>query len=134
MKTKETKGIEISATGNLSDDWFISVGANIILGDAPSEVADNSFSLWNLYTVDSKLRLGLGIVHKGDTVGNGDKNNLPSYTRIDAAAYYKINKNLRLQLNIENVTDELYFPNSYSTHQVTVGAPLNATLKIVGRF
>lgn len=134
VKTKETKGIEISATGNLSDDWFISAGANIILGDAPSEVADNSFSLWNLYTVDSKLRLGLGIVHKGDTVGNGDKNNLPSYTRIDAAAYYKINKNLRLQLNIENVTDELYFPNSYSTHQVTVGAPLNATLKIVGRF
>ena len=134
VKTKETKGIEISAIGNLSDDWFISAGANIILGDAPSEVADNSFSLWNLYTVDSKLRLGLGIVHKGDTVGNGDKNNLPSYTRIDAAAYYKINKNLRLQLNIENVTDELYFPNSYSTHQVTVGAPLNATLKIVGRF
>ena len=134
VKTKETKGIEISATGNLSDDWFISAGANIILGDAPSEVADNSFSLWNLYTVDSKLRLGLGIVHKGDTIGNGDKNNLPSYTRIDAAAYYKINKNLRLQLNIENVTDELYFPNSYSTHQVTVGAPLNATLKIVGRF
>lgn len=134
VKTKETKGIEISATGNLSDDWFISAGANIILGDAPSEVADNSFSLWNLYTVDSKLRLGLGVVHKGDTIGNGDKNNLPSYTRIDAAAYYKINKNLRLQLNIENVTDELYFPNSYSTHQVTVGAPLNATLKIVGRF
>lgn len=134
VKTKETKGIEISATGNLSDDWFISAGANMILGDAPSEVADNSFSLWNLYTVDSKLRLGLGIVHKGDTVGNGDKNNLPSYTRIDAAAYYKINKNLRLQLNIENVTDKLYFPNSYSTHQVTVGAPLNATLKIVGRF
>ena len=37
-------------------------------------------------------------------------------------------------LNVENVTDELYYPHSYGTHQVTVGAPIHATLKIVGRF
>ena len=53
---------------------------------------------------------------------------------MDAAAYYKIDANIRLQLNVENVTDTLYFPHSYGTHQVTVGAPLHATLKFVGRF
>ena len=41
---------------------------------------------------------------------------------------------LRVQLNVENATDELYFPNAHATHQATVGAPLNAKLTISGRF
>ncbi len=134
VKQVETKGIEMSAIGNISENWFISAGANFIRGNVPNEVAKQSFSVWNLYTVNEKLSLGLGVVKKGSSLGNKAKNNLPAYTRIDAAAYYKIDDNMRLQLNVENVTDELYFPNSYSTHQVTVGAPLNATIKIVGRF
>ncbi|MEM6797429.1 MAG: hypothetical protein AAF725_25895, partial [Acidobacteriota bacterium] len=59
---------------------------------------------------------------------------LPSYTRIDASAHYDVTDRLRIQLNIENLTDELYFPNSHSTHQATVGAPFNAALSLRGRF
>ena len=128
-----TKGFEIQAIGNISDNWFISAGANLIRGTVPAEVAEKSFSIWNLYKLNEKLSLGLGLVHKGDTLGKGSVN-LPSYTRFDAAAYYKIDNNMRIQLNVENVTDELYFPNSYGSGQVTVGAPIHATLKIVGRF
>ena len=101
--------------------------------DVPAEVAEKVSPLWNLYKLNEKLSLGLGLVHKGDTLGKGSVN-LPSYTRFDAAAYYKIDNNMRIQLNVENVTDELYFPNSYGSGQVTVGAPIHATLKIVGRF
>jgi catecholate siderophore receptor len=129
----ETKGIEIQAVGNVTENWFISAGLNKIRGDVPDEVAEKSASIWNLYSVDSKLSFGLGIVHKGKTVGKGSTE-LPAYTRIDAAAYYKIDDNMRVQLNVENVTDELYFPNSYGSGQVTVGAPMHATIKIVGRF
>ena len=133
VEEDETKGIEIQAIGNISDNWFISAGANLIRGTVPAEVAEKSFSIWNLYKLNEKLSLGLGLVHKGDTLGKGSVN-LPSYTRFDAAAYYKIDNNMRIQLNVENVTDELYFPNSYGSGQVTVGAPIHATLKIVGRF
>ena len=59
---------------------------------------------------------------------------LPSYDRLDVSAYYTVNEYLRLQLNVENVTDELYFPNSYGSGQVTVGAPVHATLRLSGRF
>ena len=56
-----------------------------------------------------------------------------SFTRVDAAAYYQLSENLRLQLNIENLLDEEYYPHSYS-HQFTVGAPISATVSIKGNF
>ena len=59
---------------------------------------------------------------------------LPSFTRIDAAAYYDIREDVRMQVNIENLTDELYFPTSHSTHQATVAAPLNARFTVSGQF
>jgi len=39
-----------------------------------------------------------------------------------------------VQVNIENLTDELYFPNSHARHEASVGAPLNARFAITGRF
>ena len=41
---------------------------------------------------------------------------------------------MRIQLNIENATDELYFPNAHSTHQASVGAPINVRLSINTTF
>lgn len=134
IEERSYKGYELQAIGNLTNKWFMSAGASIVNNaNSLAEVPKNTFSLWNLYKFDDKLSLGLGLIHKGSTAGKGDVD-LPSYTRIDAAAYYKIDNNLRIQLNVENVTDALYFPNSYGTHQVTVGAPLHATLKFVGQF
>ena len=59
---------------------------------------------------------------------------VPDFTRVDAGVYYDVSDSLRVQLNIENLTDELYFPNSHSTHQISVGAPVNARLTVSGRF
>ena len=59
---------------------------------------------------------------------------LPSYTKVDASAYYNISEAFRLQLNIENLTDELYFPNSHTANNVTVGESVNARLSLTGRF
>lgn len=130
----EYEGLELQANGNIFEHWFISAGASFVSdADTINEVPSETYSIWNLFELNDKLRLGLGLIHKGDTSGKGSVN-LPSYIRVDAAAYYKIDANIRLQLNVENVTDSLYFPNSYGTHQVTVGAPLHATFKFIGRF
>jgi catecholate siderophore receptor len=128
-------GYEFQAIGYVSQDWFMSAGASFVYNaDSINEVPGKTFSIWNLYEVDSKLSLGLGIVYKGDTIGKGDDAKLPAYTRIDAAAYYEIDDNMRVQLNLENLADKLYYPHNYDDHQVSVGAPMHATLKIVGRF
>ena len=128
-----TKGFELTATGNVTANWFISAGANIVNGTVPAEVAENNYSVWNLFKVSDQFSLGLGYISQGDTVGKGSTK-LPSYDRLDVSAYYTVNDYLRLQLNVENVTDELYFPNSYGSGQVTVGAPVHATLRLSGRF
>ena len=128
-----TKGFEITATGNVTESWFISVGANVVNGTVPAEVAENSYSVWNLFKVSDQFSLGLGYISKGDTVGKGSTK-LPSYNRLDVSAYYTVNEYMRLQLNVENATDELYFPHSYGSGQVTVGAPVHATLRLSGRF
>ena len=131
---KTYEGYEFQAIGNVSENWYINAGASIVNNaDNLDEVPGRTLSLWNLYQFNNKLSFGLGIINKGSTKGKGSVD-LPSYSRIDAAAYYKIDDDLRLQLNIENITDELYYPHSYGTHQVSVGAPVHATVKLVGRF
>lgn len=128
-------GYEIQAVGNVSENWFIHAGASFISdADSIKEVPGRTLSVWNLYKVNEKLSLGLGIINKGSTAGKSSKVILPSYTRIDAAAYYKIDDTVRVQINLENATDELYYPFAYGDHQVSVGAPLHATIKLVGRF
>ena len=138
-------GFELQLQGQVTPEWYISAGYSYLDGEQvnrsgptglrPRELPENMFSLWNAYQVNEKLGLGLGLVYQDESfINNGNTAVLPSYTRVDAAAFYDVSEDLRLQLNIENLTDELYFPNSHSTHQASVGAPLNARFTVRGRF
>ncbi|WP_340587276.1 TonB-dependent receptor [Erythrobacter alti] len=152
------QGAELQLRGHVAEGWFVSAGYSHLDGaqvDAfgneglrPRELPEHTFSLWNQVQVTDRFGLGLGLTHQGEsfiTNGNvtytglgGDsvttRATLPAYTRIDASAFYEVSDNLRLQVNVENLTDTLYFPNSHSTHQVSVGAPLNARFAVSGRF
>ncbi len=134
-------GFEAQLQGQLTEDWFISGGYSYLDGTQangtlrPRELPENMFSLWNAYQVTERFGLGLGFTYQDESfINNSNSAVLPSYTRVDAAAYYDVSEDLRVQLNIENLTDELYFPNSHSTHQATVAPPLNAKITISGRF
>ena len=139
------EGVEVQLKGLITDRWFMSAGYSYLDGEQvnrsgktglrPRELPENMFSLWNSFQVTEKLGLGVGLTYQDESfINNGNSAVLPSYTRIDAAVYYDVSDKLRLQVNIENLSDELYFPNSHSTHQATVGTPLNARLTISGRF
>lgn len=141
----EITGFEAQLLGNVTDSWTISAGYSYLDGEQvdrtgptglrPRELPEHMFSIWNTYQVTDRFGLGLGVTYQGESyINNSNSAILPSYTRIDAAAYYTVSENLRIQLNVENLTDELYFPNAHSTHQATVGAPINARLALIGRF
>lgn len=138
-------GMEVQIQGQVTPDWFISAGYSYLDGEQvnrtgntglrPRELPESMASLWTSYQVTGALGLGLGVTYQDESfINNSNTAVLPSYTRIDAAAFYDVSENLRVQLNIENLTDELYFPNSHSTHQASVGAPINARLAVTGRF
>ena len=105
-------------------------------GGEPREIPEQTASLWATYEVNEQFGLGLGITHQGESNIKNDKPGLilPDYTRVDFAAYYDLADDLSIQLNVENLTDELYFPHSHSTHQASVGEPLNARVSLRKRF
>jgi len=59
---------------------------------------------------------------------------VPGYTRLDAAIYYDLGDSLRLQVNLENLTDTDYFPDAHSNDNISTGRPFNARFTISGRF
>lgn len=141
----EISGFEIQVQGQVTAKWFASVGYGTLDGEQvnrsgstglrPRELPENMFSLYNYVSVTESFGFGLGITRQAESfINNANTAVLPSYTRFDASAYYDVSDKLRIQLNIENLTDQLYFPNSHSTHQATVGAPFNAQLSITGRL
>ena len=85
--------------------------------------------------LNDKFGIGFGVTSQGDQqIGTGATPYLPSFTRVDVAAYYQIADDLMLQMNIENLTDETYFPHSHSTHQASVGEEVNANFSIRRTF
>lgn len=141
----EITGFEAQLQGQFSERWFISAGYTNLDGEqvdrsgatglSPRELPENMLSLWNTFRATDKLGLGLGLTYQDESfIDNGNNTVLPSYTRVDAAAFYDVSDKLRIQFNVENLTDQLYFPNAHSTHQATVGAPVSARLAVTGSF
>ena len=59
---------------------------------------------------------------------------LPGFTRVDAAVYAKIDKNVRAQLNIENLFDAKYYSGAHNNNNITPGSPFAARLSIIANF
>ncbi|WP_234027237.1 TonB-dependent siderophore receptor [Erythrobacter sp. KY5] len=138
-------GFEFQLQGEVMPGWQVSAGYSYLDGEQvdqtgptglrPRELPENMFSIWNSITVTDRFGIGVGLTHQDESfINNSNSAILPSYTRIDASAFYDVSENWRIQVNVENLTDTLYFPNSHSTHQASVGAPLNARFAINGRF
>ena len=136
----DVEGFELQYYAQLSNQWTINAGYSQLSGtdksgNRPAELPKDLFSVWNNYKVSEKLGLGLGATYQGKSTPKGNAAGIvPSYVRVDAAAHYQINNDLRLQVNIENLLDKDYYPHAYGTHQFTVGAPINATVSISGSF
>ena len=134
-------GFELQLEGEVTDRLYVRAGYANLTGETsnggvtPRELPKKTFSIWTNYRVTDKFGFGLGATHQGEALtGNGSATFLPAFTRFDAAAYYDVNDTFRVQINVENLTDTLYFPSSHSTHQATVGVPLNARISVSGRF
>jgi catecholate siderophore receptor len=114
------RGIEFSATGNITRNWQIFSGytfldSEIIRSNAAAEVGKelintphNSFNLWTTYTWN-KLFFGGGPRYVGKRFGNNINTRfVDSYVVVDALVSYKFTKNIDLRLNLNNIGDKYY--------------------------
>ena len=137
----QVDGFDLELKGDVNEKLSIAVGVTSMDGETssggqPREIPDTQASLWATYQVNDRFGWGFGFTHQGESNISNNKPGLvlPDYIRVDFAAYYMISDEWSMQFNVENLTDELYFPHSHSTHQASVGEPMNARISIRRNF
>ncbi len=104
-------------------------------GRTLAQVPRHQVSLWNRFDVNDRLGLGLGVYHQAKsftTISNLTQ--LPAYTRIDAAVFFKLTDGIEAQVNVENLTNVAYFPVAHNDVNISTGAPINARFTLKARF
>ncbi|OFW92793.1 MAG: ligand-gated channel protein [Pseudomonadales bacterium RIFCSPHIGHO2_12_FULL_40_16] len=149
-------GFELGVNGNITDKWAVSAGytyldselidggfENIGTTAAPiyapnsnngkqvQNVAKNSATLWTTYQVMPQLTLGAGAIAMDKVYANAANTKwVPGYVRYDAMARYNVNKNVDLQLNVNNLADTRYFTKAYASHYATEAEGRSAVLSL----
>ena len=151
---QETKGIELSVSGNITDKWSIfggyayqdgeitkqqGAGATAILaGTALAQTPDHTFSLWNRYNINDTWGVALGVITRSDMYAQLPSSSvstiLPGYTRFDAAVYGKFSEKLRLQVNLENLTNKEYALYAHNNNNITPGSPITGRATMIYNF
>lgn len=144
----KTKGFEIQLVGYVTDEWQINAGYSKLDADETGRVVDGSLAnrtlsqvpetmltVWNHYQYDEKWAFGLGLIHQAEQYASlNNTTQLPDFTRVDAAVYYDISSNMKVQLNVENLLDEDYYPSAHNDNNISVGEPVNARVSISYQF
>jgi len=144
---QRTNGFEAGVTGNVMPWWTVAGGyayqdavvrsatASARAGAIVGQVPHHTFSLWNTVRLHTRLSASLGIVQRSDMFATIDNTvMLPGYVKADAAAYFTINRQARLQLNVENLTDRTFYMNADSNTNISPGYPRTVRLALVTRF
>lgn len=138
--TRISRGIELQATGRITDKWSLNAGYAYIDTeiDRPGHATDgqemaltpkHSGFLWTTYQITDAILVGGGATYVGErwtsdfnpgvTAVNGQ---LPSHWQFDAVARWQINDNFELQLNAQNIFNEKVFLRSHGARHM-VQAP-----------
>ena len=141
----EVEGYEVELSGDIDDQNNLTFGYTSLDGvtskgtKQPRELPNQMLSLWYSYQANETFGFGLGVTHQAesfikDTTNGSTGPALPDYTRVDFALHINASDNDVVRVHIENLTDELYFPHSHSTHQASVGESLSARISYSRRF
>jgi catecholate siderophore receptor len=151
---QQTRGFELEASGALTEAWRVIGGyayqsaeaenSSAVLDDADIPLTPrHTFSLWNRYDFTPSWGAGLGVIYRdkmyaalptlaGTTLTAPTE--LPGYTRVDAAAYWSITEQLRVQLNVENLLDREYVLTAHNNNNISPGSPLAFSIGLNGSF
>ena len=149
-----TKGFELGVAGKLFDSYSMYGGytyqdaeitknqgtgsTQITSGTSLGHVPEHTFSLWNKYEMNETWSAALGVISRSDmfaaTPTTSTAVKLPGYARLDAAIYANINKQTKLQLNIENLLDKTYYQSAHNNNNIMYGYPLTARATLTYTF
>ncbi len=145
--SQRTNGFEFGINGSVTRRWTVAGGygcqdafiasatSTAPLGAQVALVPRHTFSIWNNYRILSRLSGGLGIIHQADMWAGIDNTvTIPSFTRGDAALYYSLTERVRLQANVENLTDNDYIISAHSNNNLAPGSARTLRIGLTMRF
>ncbi|HWJ94594.1 MAG TPA: TonB-dependent receptor, partial [Telluria sp.] len=146
---QRTEGVELDLTGSLTRNWSIMGGyayqdarltatqskTGPFAGAVLAQVPKHTVSLWNRVNLSDAWAVAAGVVYRDKIYPSTDnKVVVPGFTRVDAALFYKLNKNLSMQLNVENLLDRKYYASANSNDNITPGSPRAVRLGLHAKF
>jgi len=136
-------GFEIGAVGEITDFWQANLGYTYLDGELRTassfgpagqrlqQTPKHQIAAWNRFDVTKAFGFGFGVIHQSDQFASFSNTvELPSYWRVDAAAYYTVNERVSVQLNIENLFDETYYPSAHGNNNIQPAEPFSARIGV----
>lgn len=144
---QRTTGFEVGLAGNVTSSWqtsaafshqrarIVSTTASAPAGATTPLVPATMVSVWNKYRLPQSFALGLGVVHRTKTYAAIDNSvTLPGFTHVDGALYLPPISGARLQLNVENVFNSMYYNTANGNNNILPGAPRTYRLSVITAF
>lgn len=143
LSGSRTEGVELQLVGKLTDQLQINAGYSYLDGQQRNaasvggqdlrlfQVPEHMISLWTKYDFTEQFAAGVGVTHQSSQFATNDNSvRIPAFTRVDAALYYDVSEQVQVQLNVENLFDETYYPSVHNNDNISTGEPLNARLTV----
>ncbi len=143
------RGMEFEAIGRVTKAWQVNAGLAILdpkiskdgdlamVGKTVTFLPKATASLYTSYDFAGGVFAGAGVRYVGSvkTASDNATRDLPGYTLVDGSLGYNLNR-WRLQLNVKNIFDKLYYINNYQTlfYGNVVGEPRSVTLSLRAAF
>ncbi len=150
---ERSRGFEIDAAGYIMPNWQINASYSYIdaiivndreaglIGARKQNTPTNSANLWTRYNFAptsalADLGIGLGFQHSGSKIPWFTRAfEVPAYTTVDVALYYTpARSNVQVALNINNLTNQIYWVGAQNYLRLFPGAPRNTMLTFTYRF
>ncbi|MGQ0589043.1 MAG: TonB-dependent receptor, partial [Sphingosinicella sp.] len=146
---QRSRGLELEVSGQLRPNWQLSFGYALqdaeirrTTSAAPAgrevpQVPRHQLGLWTRYDLSPRFGfgLGLGLHHQSRSFASiSNAVELPAFTRVDAAIFFRLAEGIEAQVNVQNVLDETYFPTAHNDNNITTGAPIGARGTLRVRF
>jgi catecholate siderophore receptor len=141
------KGFEMSVAGDIAENWHVNLGYTYLDGKIRSKVGSaepgtrleqvpkHHIAAWTRYDITERLGVGAGVIHSSRQFASLSNNVvLPAYTRVDLAGYFDVTENIALQVNIDNLFDEDYYPSAHGDNNIQPAKPLGASFSLRVRY
>jgi len=127
-------GAEIELVGQLSELWNLSASYTYLDGKTIKTNAggpplnsplfnapQNSAAIWTTYQLSRNFQIGGGLNYlsrRFASLTTTPFTSVPGYTTLDLMAKWQASDHIRLQININNLTDKFYFDQIHGFHVV----------------